>query len=321
MGEHIGESHILNKIGAAISTLSFIGSFFIIYSFIRFQKLRKFSLHLVVWLSVSDIGLCIADFMGDPPPASHLCLAQAVFEQFFPLATVSWSSVISYTLYQIIVYQERVGQWKIDFLIHLFAWGVPALFTLIPGITHDYGDTGAWCWIESTNQKEADRGTIYRFIFFYIPIWLGILFNAYMYWRVVSGIRRITGGVPSEASTNLKKLCDRLSMYPLIMVICRIPPTINRIQNSISPQHPVFALFVLHKIFVSIQGFLNSIAYGFTPIVRACWAEEWERIKAACTTPAKMGTFKSATTPSLKENTTESLDAISVHKLQEVELT
>jgi hypothetical protein len=59
------------------SSLSFIGSLIIILSFLSFKRLRKFSLRLVFWLSVSDLGNCISYFLGDPKDG-FLCTTQAM---------------------------------------------------------------------------------------------------------------------------------------------------------------------------------------------------------------------------------------------------
>jgi len=43
---------------------------------------------------------------------------------------------------------------------------------------------------------------------------------------------------------------------------------VNRLQNFIAPDYPVFALYLLHAIAVPLQGFFNAIVYGFNTQLR-----------------------------------------------------
>lgn len=44
----------------------------------------------------------------------------------------------------------------------------------------------------------------------------------------------------------MTKFVNRLVWYPVVLVASWTFATINRIQNAVNPDHPVFALFLLH---------------------------------------------------------------------------
>mmetsp|Transcript_47727 Transcript_47727/g.82110 ORF Transcript_47727/g.82110 Transcript_47727/m.82110 type:complete len:382 (+) Transcript_47727:35-1180(+) len=277
-------SEIINTLTIVLSAISLLGSGAIILSFIIFPKLRTFALQLVVWLSFSDFCANVADLIGMPEDGTPACTVQAVGKQFFLLAEVAWTTVISYTLYKTIVHQEK-GQNRRVWRFHLYAWGLPFLFTLIPGTTGTYGESGPWCWITETDIREFDLGTAYRFLLFYTPLWAAIVFNSFIYFQVIRAVRRTTraaGGSRTAAGRRLVKLCDRLRRYPLIMIICWTPATINRIQNAAAPTNKSFFLFFLHATFISLQGLFNAIAYGMNPQVIIAWRQGWAKTFNIC---------------------------------------
>ena len=68
---------------------------------------------------------------------------------------------------------------------------------------------------------------------------------------------------------------SRLKCYPVILCCCWFGATINRFQNAVQPDNPIFALFVIQVSTRSLQGVLNAIAYGFTSPVLNEWGKWW----------------------------------------------
>ncbi|CAN0539700.1 unnamed protein product, partial [Ectocarpus sp. 8 AP-2014] len=72
----------------------------------------------------------------------------------------------------------------------------------------------------------------------------------------------------------MTKFSKRLVWYPAVLIASWTFATINRIQNAIDPDHPVFGLFLLHTSLVAFQGFFNSLVYGSTDAVKASVVQE-----------------------------------------------
>ncbi len=66
-------------------------------------------------------------------------------------------------------------------------WGGAFILTLLPLTTDSYGDTGAWCWILSEDGADV----AWRFIQFYIPLWLCIGYSTYVYVAVTRKMRQL----------------------------------------------------------------------------------------------------------------------------------
>ena len=137
-------------------------------------------------------------------------------------------------------------------------------------MSSSYESSGGWCWISG---KDAG-GIAQRLLLFYIPVWTAVSFNCFVYYKVIKRIRLVSRSQQpgDENSGDLSKILamiNRLKLYPLILVICWIFPTINRIQNFADFYHPQVWLSGIAVGLSSLNGCFNALVYGFTPGVRA----------------------------------------------------
>jgi hypothetical protein len=51
------------------------------------------------------------------------------------------------------------------------------------------------------------------------------------------------------------------------------------VQNTLYPSEPIFYLYALQAAFSPLQGFMNSIIYGFNDELRQKYREAWKRWK------------------------------------------
>lgn len=264
-----GEQSALTVVSQVFSSFSVAGSLFIILSFSLFPKLRKFSYKLVLWLSVSDLVNQSTSYFGNPNDNAFECFVQAAGMQFFSVASFMWTVCIAHVLRSTVV-GKRADIEDAYPRMHTLVWTAAALSTLVP--SWKYGPTGAWCWIEGDDLT----GKILRFACYYAPLWFAIGYNVYAYYCVIRTLRRVQLLANSmRADANQPKFemkaVSRLGWYPSILIFTHIVGTVNRIQNWLRPQSPVFWLFVSHTATSSLLGFLNSIAYGFNRAVRSQW--------------------------------------------------
>ena len=111
---------------------------------------------------------------------------------------------------------------------------------------------------------------------FYVPLWLAIVFNSYVYLRVIRLLRRTVGvsGPGDPLATKMLRVIQRLQWFPLILLIVWVPATVNRIYETASGGNMIFWLFLLQRCFSSSQGLLNAVAYGSNESVRAAFAAD-----------------------------------------------
>mmetsp|Transcript_29849 Transcript_29849/g.69296 ORF Transcript_29849/g.69296 Transcript_29849/m.69296 type:complete len:202 (+) Transcript_29849:121-726(+) len=161
-------------VSTAMGILSILAGLSIIYSYFRFETLRKFSFELVVFLAISDIGSNMTYFLGHRAElvGEGLCTLQGMTQQFFELASVLWTVVIGLTLWSSVVRQVKMENRA---AMHGFAWGTSFIIMLLPLSTDSYGPAGSWCWI-----KDKMPGTVWRYIVFYVPLWLAFAWVCYL---------------------------------------------------------------------------------------------------------------------------------------------
>lgn len=189
----------------------------------------SFWLSLSTWPIPKDSGLLWA--VG----SETSCTAQGFFTQFgisSPLYNISLS------IYYVLVVRHS---WKedrlrnIEFLLHAipFLWGTG---TALAGIFLDmFGSANLWCWIAM--PEEPDRANIYRWSFFYGPLWCAILIVSINLALVFAHVRKIT--LRSEQYTQESRfgpvavsLNDNIGKDPQ-------PSQINQVDNPTTITNPV----------------------------------------------------------------------------------
>ena len=126
------------------------------------------------------------------------------------------------------------------------------------------GPAGAWCWLD-IDSEDVNKIKIIRKLelIYYSFMWLMIIINSYFIVNVIFGLRKLE---TEENKDIIQRSVSRLKWYPIVLVICLIPASINRLLNYYN--YDYLALVYLHTMFDSLQGFLFSLVYGFNPEIR-----------------------------------------------------
>ena len=89
---------------------------------------------------------------------------------------------------------------------------------------------------------------------FYIPLWISISYNMWVYYHVYDKMRDMLSG-------QMGRDMFRIRLYPLVLVICYFFGTVNTIQSAISGQLGPMWLNGCHIFFASAMGFVNALVY------------------------------------------------------------
>jgi len=182
------------------------------------------------------------------------CILQGFLSQFGSLSSILWTMVISHILYATLVLRKANVSRRIGRVL-LFGYGVPLLAAFIPYWTGDYGSAGHWCWI--TLENSSVRGNILRFILFYIPLWGVIVYNCYLYYKIIQYLNQLIPGAFDDS------LVARLRFYPLILVVCYLWSTIYQVLLFYDCTANLAFLNITSVAFRNLVGFFNALAYGF----------------------------------------------------------
>lgn len=268
------DRRFLTALNTGASSLSFVGSSFIVLCYLLFKELRKFSFKLVFYLALSDMLCSFFGIVGDPSKG-FFCYAQGYSTHFFCVASFLWTTTIAFTLHRTVV-KHKADVEDLEPMFHLYVWGTSLVMTVIRSIGNDHGHlghiarVGAWCWTET-----GRTGKLVHFVTFYAPLWGAILFNGITYFQVIrmlNNATRMAVGMSHRANqpdarADMKAL-NRWGYYPLILIGSWAFGTINRIHDFIEPGHKVFWLSVLDVGMAALMGLFNSIAYGLNSSVR-----------------------------------------------------
>ena len=258
-------------VSAAASLLVAVG---ILASKKRLFFIQRLVLYLSVAVFLNSLSVVlrlqrVAALGGGSVKHIHpLCVFTAFLDQ-----TTSWSALIAICcitcslLLNILLLRSFESLEKV-YVALIFA--VPLSFNWIPFIKESYGEAGAWCWIRKKNEdcSEFPFGTYLRFVLWYVPLYvvLVILFVTYIFivYRVRKLSKKFDGKFDPANRAKREKMLKEfrpLIWYPLIYMIMRIFPTINRIHGAFSSE-PALPLWILHAFFSPLSGGFIALAYA-----------------------------------------------------------
>lgn len=129
-----------------ICIITFFSSFSVFISFFIFKELHTPSNLFATWISISNIGMSLFPFFGQPKNKTLLCNIQGFIGTYFILVRIIVSALMTSVIY-ILLYPKKKGKKvkKIRVTIGhtIFAWIIPGIISSIPLITFSYSkDSG-----------------------------------------------------------------------------------------------------------------------------------------------------------------------------------
>eukprot|EP01130_Rhizamoeba_saxonica_P009668 TRINITY_DN3941_c0_g1_i2.p1 TRINITY_DN3941_c0_g1~~TRINITY_DN3941_c0_g1_i2.p1 ORF type:complete len:243 (-),score=32.25 TRINITY_DN3941_c0_g1_i2:590-1318(-) len=197
------------------------------------------------------------------------CIAQGLFLQYFQIATFCWITIIAFDLWMIVV-RKRTRTSFLEKFYHIGAWVTALLFALFPLVTSSYGLSGIWCWIVNTDTASS----VWRFLVFYIPLYLMILVVIVLYVMIIYNVIKYfkKSDTDDKSKKRVRRQLNRLKLYPIIFLLLYIFPIINRIYDWSSDGDQSFFLFLMQALTAPLLGFANGIVYvGLDPEMRRSW--------------------------------------------------
>eukprot|EP00483_Globobulimina_turgida_P009865 UN09884 len=173
----------LTNITVAGSVLSMIGSLFIVINYFMLSSLRNnFAFKLLLWVAITDL----IDAVGSIVPVDEngtLCILQSMTKQFGDNGSLAWVVAIAWTIYHLANAQQIPTKPELNRSLkkmHVVIWTITIITTILPLTTNSYGVAGGWCWI----KDETTVGTMWRYVLFYVPLWICIIYMIVVYAKV-----------------------------------------------------------------------------------------------------------------------------------------
>uniref|UniRef100_A0A7S3DF01 G-protein coupled receptors family 2 profile 2 domain-containing protein n=1 Tax=Palpitomonas bilix TaxID=652834 RepID=A0A7S3DF01_9EUKA len=265
------EESALRLVAYISSALSMFGSAFIIFAILLSKVQRaKYPARLILYLAVSNWFFSITTLFDIPALENTVdCTIQAWTISIFATQSYLWTLAITSSLLRAIIYKDKNIE-KLEKVFIPLVWIFSVAISIPPQVFGLYGYSGGWCWIVDFDFNTCTRqelGDLLRFACFYIPLWLCIVLVVTMSSVVLTSTRR-----QLSLASKAKKLSMRAKFslyfhmlgYPLVMCLCWVFGTANRVVEAVTDARPHIALLILQVFFSNLQGFLNCILFGLT---------------------------------------------------------
>lgn len=210
------------------------GSGLIVLTALLFKRLRTHPYSLVMWLSICDFFFSLKYVVAALYPNSFdlnlnytFCQVSGLYTNFFALASISWSAVLSFNL---ILNTVRPFGDTSSYVVwyHLFVWMISALSTLLVGLSKDIGiSADGTCWFE---VSEKFHWQFYIPLICYFLLALGAtIFSTIRTWNFSHGATRYA-----------VKLLVRMILYVLVFLAAWLGPTVHELivtVNGVKARH------------------------------------------------------------------------------------
>ena len=99
---------------------SLAGSTFMIATFLLFPNVRKLKhLQIVFYIGINDFFAATGVIIGEIKSNTPGCWYQGIATNFNILSSILWTTVLTYDLYSIVIFQERITNYT---YYHILCW-------------------------------------------------------------------------------------------------------------------------------------------------------------------------------------------------------
>jgi len=238
--------------------LSLLGELFMIISFLAVPTIRRFSMKLVLSLTVTDLAYSIANVLTYFNHNESICIIEGIIRTWAVGNGVGWTLGIMIVSYQQVMSPDP----NIDSKYKKYCVTIStiAVIPTILGVIGQY--TNQVLYFAPAMQFCSLVPINYAFYLIQVPKVICIIITFVLTIKIIREMRR------RFENKNIAEY-KTLLLYPLLLVVCWIPGTIDRLIFNINGGAVYYSL-VCHILSTRIQGFLDALVYG---------KSEFQRIK------------------------------------------
>lgn len=177
----LSNPNLISGVTSASSFLSLVGSLSTIVTYKFYKRLRNKSNTIPLSLAMSDFLTALAFSVGSLASMTEnptLCVIQGMSIQIFMITSALWTTSLSLHILGILYGFTHIKM----IYSHIINWSLPLVIAMaLPffgdGKVFVYGESGVWCWI-------SKQYGMVRMFAFYIPIWIMLMINLMVFFRV-----------------------------------------------------------------------------------------------------------------------------------------
>jgi len=273
------EDNDLNVTVITISaSLSFVGCFFIIVTYLWLRLTEQFHLKCIFILSVVELCISIVFLVGSRISESlevhwlqhYLCNSVDTLLHFLFIASFMWTACIAHMLLRVINYEDDTIDRYFKYY-NLVSWGVPLAIVLAMVLRH--------VWFNAIcDPKIAGEYFIVRILFF-TPLMVAWLYNMYAFFKVSNKLykeRKLhlqviklapeTGGSAGEETPTL---VNTQRLFLVAFAVCWIWGILLAFFGFFNVKKDINWLITVNYAFMPLPGLCNSIIFGMNDALKA----------------------------------------------------
>lgn len=261
----LNQKETLDDIAFFLAAGSIAFNIIIIFLYWFFKDLRKFHFEVIVWLSVNYCFSNSLYFMSSKNVIS--CCLQAYLITAFKIASIIWSILIIYTAIKSIILrvEDFEGKHLKYRIIYFFiTYSFSTLITIPIIYSKAYSDMGSWCWLYSKIKPGISLKLIYLY---YFILWYLIFICFYLVKQLINSLNLMSQYVNTFKHERMIKIYYGVKIYPLVISICLVPGTINRLFESLYWE-TYFSIALIQVIVECSEGILVALVFLNTPYLK-----------------------------------------------------
>lgn len=255
--------------------IGLIGSCLIIILLIVKKCLDSFVNRLILYIAICDLGGVLTHIIGPySDKEESYCILQGWGISFFKLSMLMIANYMCIVIHAKIFSDNfesqkkyaRIKNYEVCIVIGIVLFC--CLIALLPLTTDSYVETTLnYCWI-ATNQDERWLAFMWQCITIYGFLWVSTFSTLVIYCLVHNEAKRqssIHAVMGNSEYAERVGLLGNLRLYPIAIILCWSPATVNRIYLYAFEAEPVLWLTVCQIVFMNLIGMVHFVIYMFNP--------------------------------------------------------
>ncbi|EGC33439.1 hypothetical protein DICPUDRAFT_95036 [Dictyostelium purpureum] len=257
---------VLSYITDVLLCLSIVGSFFTVFTFMVFYKLRTYPIRLIIYLCLSILFAQFFFEISFRSSENLFCLPSGILLHYFFLADFVWTFCVAFNFYQMIVKRNRDAE-SLEKYYHLASWGIPLLVVVFCAGFEKYINRGGFCYLENDLPV---------FLGFFVPGLLVVCANAVIFFFIA---REIHDTLKNAPRTDKKEKSKEFRVYFSIFVSIGLSWIFGFIMTFFNSDSVLGYIFlILFSVTTPLQGFLIFVSYCVNDKVLAHYARGFKSI-------------------------------------------
>jgi hypothetical protein len=199
-----------------------LGGLFVVSSFIFIKEIRNTSFGLVCMMSLTECIFPLAWLIFYHPPDDHTwqCRFEGWWFQFFTMACIYFSFLITLHIYLLITYRSYRLTPLLFAQVVIGALSLALVCSLAPFLTNQYGLLGYSCWIaQDEGGRNKHTGFIMRFVLEFGQVCLIFLANSLIHVKIYFYLEDIRAQLRQslkyqDGTDQVQEAIARLRWYP-----------------------------------------------------------------------------------------------------------